>query len=172
MRQMRQSVFETNSSSTHCMCIVSDRKAELVYPDRLRFSCKEYGRERGELRSAEDKASYLYSSILSLFERKKAENAKSWIMEELGKVGIECDFETPEYRRYGTGVYCCNAYVDHAGEDDHLTFVESVLRSSGRLLRYLFSDKSVVLTTSDEVDDDRVENFHVNYKHEFYYKGN
>ena len=83
MRQVRQSVFETNSSSTHCMCIVSDRKAELVFPGRLRFSCEEYGRERGELRSAEDKASYLYSSILSLFERKKAENAKSWIMEEL-----------------------------------------------------------------------------------------
>lgn len=74
--------------------------------------------------------------------------------------------------RNTTGVYCCNACVDHAGEDDHLTFVESVLRSSGRLLRYLFSDKSVVLTTSDEVDDDRIENFHVNYKHEFYYKGN
>lgn len=97
MRQVRQSVFETNSSSTHCMCIVSDRKAELVFPCRLRFSCEEYGRERGELRSAEDKASYLYSSILSLFERKKAEDAKSWIMEELGKVGVECDFETPEY---------------------------------------------------------------------------
>lgn len=172
MRKVRQLVFETNSSSTHCMCIVSDRKAELVYPDRLTFSCKEYGRGRGELRSAEDKASYLYSSILSLFERKKAENAKSWIMGELGKVGVECDFEIPEYRRYGAGVYCCNAYVDHAGEDDHMMFVESVLRNSGRLLRYLFSDKSVVLTTSDEVDDDRVENFRADYKHEFYYKGN
>ena len=53
MRQVRQSVFETNSSSTHCMCIVSDRKAELVFQSRLRFSCEEYGRERGELRSAE-----------------------------------------------------------------------------------------------------------------------
>ncbi len=169
MRQVRSLVFETNSSSTHCMCIVSDRRAELVYPERLMFRCKEYGREPGELKSAEDKASYLYSSILSLFERKKAETAKSWIMDELGKVGVECDFETPEYRRYGSGVYCYNAYIDHAGEDDHLTFVESVLRSSGCLLRYLFSDKSVVLTTSDEIDDDRVENFHVNYKHEFYY---
>ncbi len=156
MRQVRQLVFETNSSSTHCMCIVSDRRAELVYPEHLTFRCKEYGRESGELRSAEDKASYLYSSILSLFERKKAETAKSWIMDELGKVGVECDFETPEYRRYGSGVYCYNAYIDHAGEDDHLTFVEGVLRSSGRLLRYLFSDKSVVLTTSDEIDDDRV----------------
>lgn len=172
MRQTRQSVFETNSSSTHCICIVSDRRAELAYPERLMFRCRVYGRERSELKSADDKASYLYSSILSLFKREKAESMKSWIMDELGEAGVECDFETPEYRRYGDDVYCDNAYVDHAGEDDHMMFVEGVLRSKRRLFRYLFSDKSVVLTTSDEIDDDRVENFHAGYKHEFYYKGN
>lgn len=172
MRQVRSSVFETNSSSTHCICIVTDRNAVLEIPDRIYFRCDEFGRWPSELRSAEDKAAYLYSSILSLFERKKAENAKTWIMEELNKIGVQCEFERPEYRRYGDGVYCINADVDHAGEDDHLRFVESILRSSGRLRRYLFSDKSLVLTTSDEIDDDRVDNFHVDYKHEFYYKGN
>lgn len=172
MRQVRNLVFETNSSSTHCICIVTDRKAELEYPEKVYFRCDDFGREPAELRSVEDKAAYLYSSILSLYEMKKAENAKTWIMEELMKVGVQCEFEKATYHRYGSGVYCVNASVDHAGEDDHLRFVDGTLRSSGRLLRYLFSDKSVVLTTSDEIDDDRVENFHVDYRHEFYYKGN
>ena len=172
MRQVRNLVFETNSSSTHCICIATDRKAELEYPEKVYFRCDDFGREPAELRSVEDKAAYLYSSILSLYEMKKAENAKTWIMEELMKVGVQCEFEKATYHRYGSGVYCVNASVDHAGEDDHLRFVDGTLRSSGRLLRYLFSDKSVVLTTSDEIDDDRVENFHVGYRHEFYYKGN
>lgn len=172
MRQVRNSVFETNSSSTHCICITTDRRNELEYPEKVTFRCGNFGRERAELRSTEDKAAYLYSSILSLYERRKAENAKSWIMEELMKVGVQCEFEEATYRRYGDGAYCNNAYVDHAGMDDHLRFVDGVLRSSGRLLRYLFSDKSVVLTTSDEIGDDRVKNFHADYRHEFYYKGN
>ena len=83
MRQVRNSVFETNSSSTHCICIVTDRKAELEYPEKVYFRCDDFGREPAELRSVEDKAAYLYSSILSLYEMKKAENAKTWIMEEL-----------------------------------------------------------------------------------------
>ncbi len=93
-------------------------------------------------------------------------------MDELAKVGVQCDFEKAAYYRYGSGFYCTNAYVDHAGEDDHLRFVDNVLRSSGRLLRYLFSDKSLVLTTSDEIEDDRVDSFNADYNHEFYYKGN
>lgn len=172
MRQVRNSVFETNSSSTHCICIVSDRKAELKYPERVYFRCDEFGRWPSDLRSVEDKAAYLYASILSLYERDKAEKAKAWIMDELTKSGVQCEFETANYHSYGCGLYCTNAHVDHAGEDDHQKFVESVLRSSGRLRRYLFSDKSLVLTSSDEIDDDRVDNFHAKYKHEFYYKGN
>lgn len=172
MMQIRSSVFETNSSSTHCVCIATDRNAELDFPEVLKFNCKEYGRYKDELRTPESKASYLYASILSIYERKKAEKAKNWIMDKLAEVGVECVFETPVYNSYWGGFYCTNAYVDHPGEDDHATFVENILRSKGRLIRYLFSDKSFVITTSDEIEDDSIENFHVDYRHEFYYKGN
>ncbi len=77
MRQVRNLVFETNSSSTHCICIVTDRNAELEYPKNVFFRCSNFGRKPAELRSVEDKAAYLYSSILSLYEKQKAEAAKT-----------------------------------------------------------------------------------------------
>lgn len=168
MVRVRRAVFETNSSSTHCMCIVTDRSAELEYPEMLVFACEEYGRRPDELRTPQSKASYLYASIISIYDRDKTERAKNWIMDRLAEVGVECIFEKPEF----FGSYCMNAGVDHPGEDDHTKFVENILRSKGRLLQYLFSDKSFVITSSDEIEDDRIDNFHVSYKHETYYKGN
>lgn len=88
MRQVRSLVFETNSSSTHYICITTDRSTELIYPNTLCFRCGDFDRESATLRSAEEKAAYPYSSILSLYERKKAEKVKAWIMGELMKVGV------------------------------------------------------------------------------------
>lgn len=150
------------------MCIVTDRSEELEYPEILVFACKEYGRLPDKLKTPQSKAAYLYASILSLYDRNKTEKAKTWIMDRLAEVGVECVFDRPEF----SGSWCMNAGVDHPGEDDHAKFVENVLRSKGRLLRYLFSDKSFVITSGDEIEDDRIENLHVDYKHETYYKGN
>lgn len=169
MRQVRSSVFETNSSSTHCICIMSDRKEKLESPEKLYFRCDDFGSDMMELRSAEDKAAYLYASILSLCDKEKAEEAKSRIWAELGKEGIQCEFEEADYH----GIYCYNASVDHAGEDDHLKFVSDVLRNRKRLLRYLFSEKSFVLTTYDtSPGEGYLEKSNVAYRHELYHKGN
>ena len=58
MKQIRKGVFETNSSSTHSICIAKD--AELTIPQSLHFSFGEFGWECDTLYSVSEKASYLY----------------------------------------------------------------------------------------------------------------
>lgn len=170
MRQERRCVFETNSSSTHSICITKNRNSELAYPTSLRFRCDEYGWGFERLNTPEDKASYLYSSFLSVYEKKDAEKAKSEIWQMLGSVGVECEFDEAVYHNYDSGTYCVNASVDHAGADDHAKFVNSVIRNKGRLLRYLFSEQSFVLIGNDNGCDEI--DIVADYPHEEYYKGN
>lgn len=168
MRQVRNMVFETNSSSTHSVCITKNRRSEMTYPEKILVRCQDFGWEERKLDTPEDKAAYLYAAMLSLYDRNEVEAAKNKIYTILGDVGVECDFEQAEYYGKSTS-WCKNACVDHAYEDSLPQFVESVLRSPGRLLRFLFSDESFVLTGNDNVGTDVV--IRVGYKHEKYYKG-
>lgn len=166
MRQERCGVFETNSSSTHSICITKDRRDRLMYPSKLVFRCRNFNWEHLCLSTPEEKAAYLYASLLSLRNKKDAENAKNKIFNMLGEVGVECEFEQAKY----FGGWCENAHVDHAGEDEHRDFVNKVLSNRGRLTRYLFSDHSFVLTGNDNEGHDV--GIYVDYSHEEYYKGN
>lgn len=171
MRQERRCVFETNSSSTHSICIATNRNTELVRPAKLCFRCDYFGWGRGRLTDPEDKAAYLYASFLNLYSRERAQEVMAFIMETLDSVGVECEFETPEYRNYGgREFYVQNADVDHCGNGDHQRFVDNTTSNKGRLLRYLFSNESFVLTGNDNSDCDV--NICVMYPHEEYYKGN
>ena len=172
MYQIRPSVFETNSSSTHSICITSDPRS-LSIPAKLTFRCDSFGWSWRELRTPEDKAAYLYSSMLNLHSRDEVNEMTAKITDALAREGIVCEFEEPEYRDYGGGdLYCTNADVDHAGADDHYRFVEHTVHNKNRLLRYLFSEDSFVLTGNDNDPDDRTVDINVPYKHEEYYKGN
>lgn len=171
MRQKRSSVFETNSSSTHSICITCRRDAELEFPTHLHFRCESFGWGVRKIESPEDKAAYLYASILSLYSRSEAEKAKAAIWDQLNSVGVDCDFEEAVYQRCGwRDGYYCETSVDHAGTDEHTEFVNKVLSNKGRLLRFLFSKDSFVLTGNDNDEEDVA--IHVKYRHEEYYKGN
>jgi len=171
MRQERRSVFETNSSSTHSICIATNRNTELTYPASLYFRCDDFGWEENELTSPKDKAAYLYASFLNLYDRNKAQKVMSFIMEALDSVGVACEFETPVYRYYSDGsFYVQNASIDHCGEGDHQRFVDKTTSNKGRLLRYLFSEDSFVLTGNDNIECDV--SIRALYPHEEYYKDN
>ncbi len=167
MKQVRIGVFETNSSSTHSICISAVRNDPLQYPSHIIFKCGEFGWREARLDTPEEKASYLYSSMICLFEKDELESSKAKILDHLAKEGITCEFEQPIYE-YGGLI--CTADIDHAGADDHQTFIRKTIRHQKRLLRYLFSEKSFVLTGND--NDDTAVNISADYPHEEYYKGN
>lgn len=157
-KNIRQGVFETNSSSTHSICISKDTKPEL--PESLDFRFGEYGWEVDTLSSIEEKASYLYTGLMSNERKEDIEKIKNL----LSAKGVSCKFQEPDTK----GGYFSSGYVDHG--DELGEFLDEVVSNEDSLLSYLFSPLSFVLTGNDN-DDCDVE-VKVDYDHQVFFKGN
>lgn len=148
-RQIRQGVFETNSSSTHAICISKDHDtSNLKLPDTVAFTHGEFGWECETLRGAWEKASYLYEAILGTYGENGAEEKIDHVKEVLSKYGIVCDFEPSSDEIWDNG------YIDHVGEDDMPDWLENMMNDDDVLLTYLFGD-AFVITGNDNNDDFR-----------------
>jgi hypothetical protein len=170
--KIRQGVFETNSSSTHSICIAKD--AELSIPEALHFEFGEFGWECDTLKSLDEKASYLYTGLIANDRKEDVEK----IFELLKSKGIEVTAEEPifttksytddkgEKHEWTSGDNI--GYVDHS--DDMGSFLNAVCEDSEKLMRYLFSDLSFIITGNDNDDEDV--NIDVSYAYDGYYKGN
>lgn len=165
MVQIRSGVFETNSSSTHSICISTDNKEKLEFPESVHFRLKEFGWEVRMLDTVEEKAAYLYAGLIDTTRGKKELGKKTaWIMDVLYGAGVESEFDEPTYH----GEYCWDAGVDHSEDLDD--FLNRVMRNEKSLLRFLFSPRSFILTGNDNgYNPGRIK---VDYPHEEYYKGN
>lgn len=139
MRQVRNNVFETNSSSTHSICI---SKKKPVIGKFIDFHIGEYGWENA---CVTDTASYLYTAILYIEDNKLLNKLKNI----LDSHSIEYEFEEPSYDPD------CNflsyGYIDHGYE---LTdFISAIFNDEDLLMRYLFGD-SCVYTGNDNSNDE------------------
>ena len=138
-KQIRRETFETNSSSTHAICITKSNVDMENLPNHVTFSHGEFGWENAEYDDLWHKASYLYQAICSCYDGDKRKEVIDNLTEMLGNHNICCDFEP------GDNV----GYIDHG--DDTFDFVKSVLIDSDRLLSYLFCN-SFVVTGNDNSD--------------------
>jgi len=149
-RQIRKGVFETNSSSTHAICItkndILDNKSNKVY-----FELGEFGWEFATLDTILEKASYLYTSIIIRDSITELDTLKKLLNDN----SIEYELEDTSHDNY---------YIDHQSQTDN--FVEDVLSDASKLLRFLFSSESFILTGNDNSEDD-VE-INVDYDHDEY----
>ena len=164
MIQIRRSIFETNSSSTHSVCITKNNHT-LIPDAACTFSNMYFGWEEKTYRDSLHKAAYLYAAMVSLAKSdQELEKWKNHIFETLEENGIKCTFEPVKHDEYGGK--CLG--IDHPQELER--FVAMVLHNKKRLLRYLFSEESFVVTGNDN-------SLHrvfiaAPYKHEEYSKGN
>src|SRR5690348_3254391 len=121
-QKVRESVFETNSSSTHSICIAKD--AEIILPESLHFSFGEFGWEHGSLGSTGEKASYLYTGLVA---NGRQDDFKA-IVAVLEGAGVEVTFEEPVFTNHKDGTpktYADNeGYVDHS--DELVSFLNAV----------------------------------------------
>ena len=167
--QIRKGVFETNSSSTHSICIAKD--AELSIPQTLDFKFGEFGWEKDTLRSTNEKASYLFTALCSM----AMINELDAIIKYLQSEGIEVTCEDAEYFSYdsGDGVTRTSLSIDE-GYVDHVSnlkeFLDAICADTNKLMRYLFSHLSFIITGNDNNDHDV--SIHVAYEYDGYYKGN
>jgi len=164
--KIRSNVFETNSSSTHSICITKNNILDEKL-NTIEFTIGEFGWERKRIYDADTKAKYLYTAIL--VEEKVDLIEKIKII--LDNNNIKYNFETPEYetweyegREYTNLKY---GYVDHSEDLDEFL---NICEDENKFMRYLFSSESFIITGND--NDDHSISINVKYDHEEYYKGN
>jgi hypothetical protein len=172
MKQIRQNVFETNSSSTHSICIANDTK--LIIPKTLEFRFGEFGWESDTLNSIEDKASYLYTGLMDN-NRKEDIDKIIKILEDL-EINIIVEkpiYETNQYTN-SDGKITSYTYGKNIGFVDHSNnlylFLNAVCENEDTLMNYLFSPLSFIITGND--NDDTDVSINVDYPHIEFYKGN
>lgn len=141
-RQIRNSVFETNSSSTHSICI---SKKPAAIRDFIHFRIGEFGWEN----DCVDTTDYLYTAILEQYD---ADELLERLKEILDNHSIEYEFEEPHYDISSDGQYkwLNDGYIDHS--DEARDFVLAVLNDEDLLMRCLFSADSCVYTGNDNQD--------------------
>lgn len=179
MIQVRQGVFETNSSSTHSICI--PKKCDKII-NHVDFRIGEYGWENDEA----DPASYLYTGVLCAYKKDEAQELINDIANFLVTNDISFTFEKPEYDEYNHLSYE-QGYIDHGYELRE--FIEYILNDGETFLRYLSG--GIVYTGNDNQDpqpsgcdicdedyydydlDKYVPNpYHDIENYEYFYKGN
>lgn len=171
MKNIRKGVFETNSSSTHSICVAKDM--DIIIPTHLHLQFGEFGWEYDRLDCTVGKASYLYTGIQYLGDKTVMERYWNNLVQTLESKGVEVTREDPIYREstYGDTTY---TYVDNGGYVDHggelREFIEDVMSNEDKLLNYLFSPMSFILTGNDNNDHDV--DIDVDYDHDVYYKDN
>ena len=166
--QIRRSVFETNSSSVHTLTITKNSD-NLEFPKKLIFDSGYYGWEHSRLTTPEEKASYLWEGIISVFPDYENKNLTEYnkviasITKILKSVGVKAVFKynNPKYKESKWGNYYefydkkgnkDDGYIDHS--DELIIFVKEVCFDKNKLLRFLFSENSYIETGNDNEDDD------------------
>ena len=141
-RQIRNSVFETNSSSTHSIAI---SKTPVTIGKSISFNIGEFGWEN----DCVDTADYLYTAILEQSDRCDLLDRLKNILDNYS---IEYEFEEPRWHKsdYGDYSWLEYGYIDHSGETRELIY--ALLDNEDLLMRYLFGN-SYVYTGNDNQDD-------------------
>lgn len=163
MKKIRKGVFETNSSSTHSICIA--KNVDLTIPKSIHFQTGDYGWENDTLSSIQEKASYLYTGLINNYMIDEF----NYIVEVLKNKNIDVTYDEIVYKTDDWGTYYVNGgSIDHGYELKK--FLVDISSSEDKILNFLFSPLSFIITgnDNDEVDTD----INVNYEHDEYYKGN
>lgn len=141
--QIRNNVFETNSSSVHTISISNSSPQSI--DNYIFFDRGEYGWEWETYNSSQDKANYLYECMIDLFYHNNLLKEKcNRIREELALYKVGCDFAEVNENNLFEG------YVDHGGQNEEL--VNYLLDNPDKLIDYLFNDTSYIATGNDNVD--------------------
>ncbi len=144
MIQIRSNVFETNSSSTHSLCI--SKKEPINKPTHIEFYLDWFGWEEG----AHNLADYIYTAIMVHDTQYKTE--KPWLprlRSFLIKNNITWYFD-------GIEDNCDEWGYDFGIDHDYelLPSIDKLLDNQDMLARALFNIESVVYTGNDNVDGD------------------
>lgn len=143
MKQIRTGVFETNSSSTHAICISKDTdKSKITLPKKVLVCAGEFGWGFDKFNDLENKISYLITAIQYMDDPQMYESK------------LEAFLDNLEIEHGLDRVTCLsgNWYIDHQSIDTAQELVEELFDNEDLLFNYLFDDDSVLLIGNDNND--------------------
>ena len=156
MKTIRRRVFETNSSSTHSICVTSTTLLDQK-KDHIDFTLNDFGWEYDKLNTPYEKAAYLYTGIVC---NDLQDALLPKLKQFLDRKEMSYSFENPIQNDF--------EYIDHCDEVDDI--VKEICSDEDKLMKYLFSSESFILTGNDNGSSDV--DINVEYPHEEFYKGN
>lgn len=180
--QIRQRVFETNSSSTHAISVAGyypeDWNLSYKVPEKIHFALdQEFGWEFDTYDDTESKAAYLWLIICDMYsdvkDLDKLKEIREHIENILHNAGVqEVTFDMGSYKEC-TCRDTCPLYLDYPGYIDHCyeayDFAKVLLDNDEMLLAYLLDSDSCVATGNDNCDEEVFEDEHAKW---IYRKGN
>ena len=145
MVTVRNSVFETNSSSTHAISFVTDWDADKL-PPHVSFHLDSFGWGSKYVNALD----YLYTAIVVYYDHDTAEEKLDHLKQLMDEHGIEYEFypEFDEINPRDGEAY----YIDHS--HDLTEFLEA-MENDTNLLRFLATGE--VYTTNDNCDHDEID---------------
>ena len=150
MKVIRQSIFETNSSSTHSICI-ADKSSIIdtlpIGPDGIcRIYPGEFGWEEEIYHDAITKASYCLTHLknrgLSDSDRLHREQMLLDVIKNVTKA------KRVEFMEYDDDYYKWG-YIDHQSIENNGGAGEPVFSSRESLYNFIFNPKSILVTDND-----------------------
>ena len=180
--QVRQNVFETNSSSTHAISVAGyypeDWNPHYRVPEKIHFSLnREFGWEFDTYTDTDSKAAYLWLIICDMHsdvtDLDNLKAVRAHIEKVLTNAGVkEVTFDMGSYKEHSwrdDG----SLYLDYPGYIDHsyeaYDFAKVLLDNDEMLLAYLLDSDSCVATGNDNSDEDPYESEDAKW---IYRKGN
>lgn len=179
MKQIRRSLFETNSSSTHAITIANNSEDDFKnnLPKVLELELGEFGWEYDRYQTIFERASYLFTAIVyngwvEEYMPKLVDTLKKWDVEvEYPKLKrVQSEYDKNYYYWVIESKPDEYFYIDHGGELKD--FLEDIFNDETLLMNYLFSPESFIATGNDNSDeglDDDTSATNILYD---YYKGN
>lgn len=157
IKKIRRDLFETNSSSTHSICIALEDKLE--FPKEINFKFGEFGWKYTTFDSMEDKASYLYTGLYNNDRHEDIANIVKIL--ESKDITITCE-------KVKKDSWAESGYIDHS--DELTEFLNAICENEENLLSFLFSPLSFINSGND--NDIMDISINVDYNHLEFYKGN
>lgn len=139
-RQIRKSVFETNSSSTHAICITK-KKDNYKLPDHIDFEFGEFGWRYDEYSDPETKLSYLVTMIgeshncYSIEEIYETNDFKK--IDDVVSARCECD---------GIEIKNVDGYIDHQSIDT----IDNLMKEYNCTIEEFIFDKGIILVIDND----------------------
>ena len=150
MIKLRQGTFETNSSSTHAVCV--HKQKDLKFPNYIYFGLEDLTEEQ-EYETIQGRANYLNTIMYMCCSKTEYINRQKEIKDILKKHNVKVEWAKakwdnagePQYFLYEIKDSCVNVILDVICKDETL------------LIDFLFGENSTIVIGYEERYDDKIE---------------